>query len=153
MSLYIAASCQCVEFSKHKGLRWVCNNIFGNCCSIIVFMVVFLWAIGMGASFFIALVNDLEGCASHKLDNVLFVFFVSLIWSLYQTYFIFYTFVDVLIFYPNWKKQTGQKNLSLFDYKNLCCDGYKMIVNSWQNRHNSDTNEKQEQAEEEHKRI
>ena len=122
VSLYIAASCQCVEFSKRKALRWTCNNIFGNCCSCCVFVAVLLWALLCGLAFFDKVSNDLKGCARSEFDNVLFVFFVTLISGLYQTYFIFYTFVDILIFYPKWKQQTGQKNLNLIDYKNICCD-------------------------------
>ena len=107
VSLYIAASCQCVEFHNNK-----------TC----VFVVVLLWAFIFGIVVFGTVSYDLIGCSHSLLD----------ISGLYQTCFIFYTFVDALIFYPKWKQQTRQKNLNLFDYTNVCCDTYELGINSWQ---------------------
>ena len=120
VTLYIAASCQCVEFSKYDCVRCCCHKIFGCCCKFTFFWIIIGYGFGMSYFYFSTIYNASE---IHRTSNtnekeasgVVAVFFVSYVIALYQTYIIFYTFIDVLIFYPNWKKQTGQSGYLLLE--------------------------------------
>ena len=116
VTLFIAAGCQCVEFNKNETLRCICNCCFGNFCLSIVTLIVFMWFFVWALVFFPSIYDDLS-CNTSERDGALFVFFAAYVSALFQTYFIFYTIVDWLIFYPNWKKQTGQTGYNLFDYQ------------------------------------